>query len=782
MKQLLWVSIMVCCTVAYADPDIDKLLALSNNNNQNIIEYPIIIARAYDTEVALDENISGATQQNNTITRSVKTSRSLEINNTADDSWEQTIKRSAAADVGANIGNGGKGFSLKGTASYADDATSTAKRRSIRTEISKDSEDLDSLEKVLTNKTVSFDPNSGRISTAVRLQNISTIGGYVENLRVSLKTKSFETGTAQVLGAAFLCNSTSNLIDLSWTTAGVSANNASQTPTPAPNAVLPSTTPPASCKISVPPQDPLAPYTDVPVSFIRINTGKIQDLLSQDVWIEVESLTVGKQDAAIPAATAIAKLNANTYRFFIMRPDGRNDLIYYVVDGKTSPKAALEDARKGQILFSADPIRVTDINQWQSDLSDWGLPKDFITKDLGQGMWVVASPTFTQTLDKPGLPGHQFDLFYVTKADLLTTLDESIRKPLLVGDPQVFPEINGLIAADAMCSTSTDPQRRVLVGDKIKISISVQEKRNKAIDIGLAGSDPKWHAFLMDFSGQNPKVFRNQFQPVTQVEARDLSKYGVGFSLSNKILPKSIAEWAKMPDVVIERLNGELTLSFRITEKMMPDRKGEACLTIIRETEKIGVGRKYDPFTPPPSGQYATAPGGPVPPQIVMANWAKEEPYVEKDFLIQRKTTGYLEIIRIGRPKDSTETAFRDSDDFFYLHSVCATIAKEFDTYKPNYAMLQTCATTPAANFHTCLRTGANAPPMVGVPPSPVPPPPPAGSSAQIAQLAQQTLLQACQNRKVRAAFIRTCTAKDIPKEDPECASIIATTEPKGAN
>ena len=457
-----------------------------------------------------------------------------------------------------------------------------------------------------------------------------------------------------------------------------------------------------------------------------------------------------------------------------MRPDERSDLIYYVVDGKISPKTALEDALKGKILFSENPIRVTDINQWQSDLSDWGPPKDFVTKDLGQGMWVVASPTFTQPLDKPGLPGHQFDLFYVTKADLLTTLDARIRKPLLVADPQVFPEINGLIATDAMCSTTTDPQRRVLVGDKIKIGISVQEKRNKAVDVGLAGSDPKWHQFLTFFSGQNPKVFRNQLQPVTQVEARDLGKYAVGFSLSNKILPKSIAEWAKMPDVVVERLNGEVTLSFRITEEMMPDGKGEACITTFVETEKIGVGRKYDPF-PQPSGKFATVPGGPPPPPVIMAAWANEEPYAERDFLIKRKTTGYLEITRIGRPKDSAEVAFRDSDDFFYVHPACASIAKDFDTYKPNYAVLQSCATGPTANVYTCLRTAAKAPPMVGVAPPPAPPPPPSGSNVQLAQLARQQLLQTCENRTAQATFIRACTGRDTPKEDPECASISAT-------
>ncbi|MDM0028391.1 hypothetical protein [Variovorax saccharolyticus] len=725
----------------------------SADQDRKIIELPVIVATPRAVFMQIERAVTGESTTTNRTQTTVTTTRTNEENVQDESSWEQTIKRDASARISAGGSTtGGSGFSATGTAGYEEASKATRRHSSVRNEVSKDKFELDQLRDEITKTQASFAADSGRFNSSVILRNSSPVAGYVSNMRVVLKTQAPGSSNEQILDAFYVCSLNGEAKEYGE----------------------PSVEPAAgTCNIPVPAYDPTKPTIEALVTFTKFNTGRILQLLGQDVWLDVDPLHIviptSKSVQTRQAADVLRNLNTYAIRFTVLRPNNSSIDYYYLTKTPVSPADALNSIFKKRLKISADGTRILELEKWRSQVNTWGDPANYKAAELDEGAWVWVSDGFNGKLTDTALPGEAFQIFFMRKRDRLLEEPSYVFKTYTatpdVQWPQAAPRLS-----EATCGTDTQGTRRVLIGDKVRISFAVQQKLLSAEGKDLEkGPNDAYKPYFKPYKAvEFVPVPSGLITPLLDV---DLSKYGIGLRPSVRSTAKNISEWAKLDSASVRRTDdGYVIVEFTITKDMLLEGRGEMCTTFEPQKQQLTIGRDFTPL-PTQGGTIATVPGAPMGPTIY--DWKNENPLGPVSLPIPSLADIVLTIQRKARASDDVDLSKRDHDLDWYLSPTCRLEISKYRGVKPNFEALEACPLD--AKLSECLAR-ALPPPEIAFGSVPRMAPIPAdGSSAAtppaefLIALKKQTIAQACQNRRVRAQFIAGCSGKELQVRDRYC-------------
>jgi hypothetical protein len=756
-----WVQLMilVVCLPVQAQQSLKKLEDLANaDRNGKIIEIPVIVATPRTVFMQIEKTVVGQNATTNTSLRTVTTTRTNEENITDEGSWEQTIKRDASARISANASNAGNNFSASGTAGYEETATTRRSHRSVRNEISKDKDDLEALRSEIQTTLTSFAGNSGRFYSSVALRNSSVVPGWVSNMRVTLYAQT-PGGPKQVLDSFYACSVNDSKKDFAQ-------------PSDVPE--------PDTCLIPIPGYDPRKPTIEIPITFFNFNTGRIFDLLGQDLWIEVDPLSIGiKTENGIEirqAANVARNLQTYSLSFTLIRPDGTSLDYHYLTKDAVAPATALRAIFKNRIVISKDGTRIEGLERWKSAVKDWEDPSRYRTVDLDHGAWIWTVDNPSNSLNTPALPGESFRLMFLRKRDLLIEEPPYVFQSYYAAPDVFWPNLKDR-RSEASCGIDTVNTRRVLVGDRVTISFLVQQKKYNAAALDLDKYGEPFYKPIFSHYKAIEYVPTPSAQ-VSSVESADLLKYGVKLKIAPRSSRKDISEWARLNYSMLRRTDdGYVIVNFTVSEDMLIERRGELCIEFEPEKQTLALGRNFTILTP--NGNIATVPGGYENfPDI--RNWKDANPIKNVELDVPSFAHITLTINRLPRTSDSLDVTRRDRDLDWFISSTCKQMIDHFRSFRPDFASMENCPLDE--KLPKCLLDAQPSSMALGAPirplnpvspfiPIPAPPAHSLNVDPQILANAMknQSILQACQNRRARAVFIAGCTGGGLQFRDRYC-------------
>lgn len=754
IARLLALSLSFSILSANAQSALEDLEGMASaDRDRKIIELPVIVATPRAVFMQIERAVTGESTSTDRTQTTVTTTRTNEENIQDESSWEQTIKRDASARISAGgSSTGGGGFSATGTAGYEEASRATRRHSSVRNEVSKDKFELDQLRDEITKTQSSFAADSGRFNSSVTLKNSSPVAGYVSNMRVTLKTQAPGSTNEQSLDSFYVC----------------SLNGEAKVYGEA--SVEPAA---GTCNIPVPAYDPTKPTIEALVTFTKFNTGRILQLLGQDVWLDVDPLYIvipsSKGDQTRQSADVLRNLNTYAVRFTVMRPDNSSIDYYYLTKEPVSPAVALNAIFKKRLKISPDGTRILELEKWRSQVNTWGDPTNYRAGELDEGAWVWASDGFNGKLTEPALPGEAFQIFFMRKRDRL--LEE---RPYVFRTYTATPDVLWRQAAprlsEATCGTDTQGTRRVLIGDKVQISFAVQQKLLTAVELDLEQRpNDEYTQYFKPYKAV--ELIAAPSGTITPLLEVDLSKYGIGLRPSVRSTAKDISEWAKLDGATVRRTDdGYVIVEFTINKDMLLEGRGEICITFEPQAQQLTIGRDFTPL-PTQGGTIATVPGAPMGKTIY--DWKNENPRRPVSLPIPSLADIVLTVQRKARASDDADLSKRDHDLDWYLSPTCRNEIAKYRGVKPNFEALEACPLD--AQLSECLAR-ALPPPEIAFGSAPRMAPIPAdGSSAAtpptefLVALKKQTIAQACQNRRVRAQFIAGCSGRELQVRDRYC-------------
>jgi len=692
-----------------------------------VFNVPVIKAWTEDTVVGIEYEETSSNQVVKTTTRSALISRSSGGKDTLDSTYSATVKRNMSLGIVGSLGLTNS-FQLQGGVGASYDSVSNSQFRSVREESSEDSKKLEEFEKFTSDTTIKFGANSGFFHSAVVLRDLTNASGYVENMRVTLHAMDLSTNVPETIDAVPLC-------DIQGVTKDVAAS--------APAVPDKST---SNCRIRVPAYDPSASPISIPVTFKGYNTGRVRDYMGRRVWIEVDPLSVSVGKDAIEAVNVDKQLKNGALSFTVIDEKGDISVQFVQAQHPISPREALTTIYEKNVEFSDNPKRIARIGAKRSNVLDWKTPAAYTNAELDDGAWILASADFQGSLDDKANPGSSFVTSYLTKRDLLSTLDHKVTRAVQMS---TFASDRTPMMVPGNCFGNTvEADLRVLPGDLVSLTVSTYRQ-----DIHVVQTDftkypraPDYGKFLLspysyrDFydATHAQETTASEFGETVPVNDADLKQYGLGLRFDKKSPPLDISDILRVTGGSVNRFaDGTAAVQFTINSQLLPSGYGAMCANPHPLTKVVKTGR--DGTQPTIPGGWAITPNSP-PVQDLLSPWLQQFPLQDREYPYPTREKVNLVLTRIGRSVDDPAVVAMDRDLEAFLVKPCIDLKKSIEISSQQLARANLCPADGA--LASCLGTALSPSAAGGFPVTFQIPP-----GIDLNRYKNQVLVQTCGNR-----------------------------------